>query len=51
MYVYIYIYIYTHRHWLWTNGVNTSGAAAKVMNFVRLGNKERPGTFWNIEVG
>ena len=25
--------------WLWTNGVNTNGAAAKVMNFVRLGKR------------
>ena len=34
-----------------TNGVNTNGAAAKVMSFVRLGKKVRPGTFGNIEVG
>ena len=31
--------------WLRTNGVNTNGAAAKVMNFDRLGKKVRPGTF------
>ena len=29
--------------WLRTNGVNTHGAAAKVMNFVRLGKKVRTG--------
>ena len=32
--------------WLRTNGVNTNGAAAKVMNFVRLGKQIRPVTFW-----
>ena len=37
--MYIYIYIYIH-----TNGVNISGAAAKVMNFDRLGEKVPPGT-------
>ena len=31
--------------WLRTNGVNTNGAAAKVMNFDRLEKKVRPGTF------
>ena len=36
--------------WLRTNGVNTHGAAAKVMNFVRLGKKVRPGTSGNIKV-
>ena len=36
--------------WLRTNGVNTSGAAAKVMNFDRLGKKVRPGTL-EIKVG
>ena len=34
-----------------TNGVNTNGAAAKVMNLDRLGKKVRPGTFGNIKVG
>ena len=34
-----------------TNGVNTNGAAAKVMNFDRLGKKVRPGTFVNIKAG
>ena len=34
-----------------TNGVNTNGAAAKVMNFDRLGKKVRPGTFGKIKVG
>ena len=37
--------------WLRTNGVNTNGAAAKVMNFDRLGKKVRPGTFGNMKVG
>ena len=38
--------------WLRTNGVSIDGAAAKVMNFDRLGKKVRPaGTFGNIEVG
>ena len=37
--------------WLRTNGVNTNGAAAKEMNFDRLGKKVRPGTFGNIKVG
>ena len=32
-----------------TNGVNTNGAAAKVMNVDRLGEKVRPGTFGNIK--
>ena len=31
--------------WLRTNGVNTNGAAAKVIDFDRLGEKVRPGTF------
>ena len=39
------------RRLLATNGVNTNGAAAKVMNFDRLGEKVRPGTFGNIKVG
>ena len=34
-----------------TSGVSTSGAAAKVMNFDRLGKKVRPGTFGNIKLG
>ena len=37
--------------WLRTIGVNTNGAAAKVMNFDRLGKKVRPGTFGKIKVG
>ena len=36
---------------LLTNGVNTNGAAAKVINLDRLGKKARPGTFGNIKVG
>ena len=28
--------------WLWTNGVDTNGAAAKIMHFDRLGKKVRP---------
>ena len=32
-------------------GSNTNGAAAKVMNFARLGKKVRPGTFGKITVG
>ena len=34
-----------------TNGVNAIGAAAKVMNFDRLGKKVRPGTSGRIKVG
>ena len=37
--------------WLRTNGVNTNGAAANVINLARLGRKVRPGTFEKIEVG
>ena len=37
--------------WLRTNGVNTNGVAAKVINFDRLGKKLRPGTFGKIKVG
>ena len=37
--------------WVRTHGVNTNGAAAKVMNFDTLGKKVRPGTFGNIKVG
>ena len=37
--------------WLRRNGVNTNGAAAKVMNFDRLGKKVRPGTCGKIKVG
>ena len=37
--------------WLRTNGVDTNGAAAKVMNFDRLGKEVRPGTLGKIEVG
>ena len=32
--------------WLRTNGVNTNGTAAKVMNFDRLGKKGTPWHFW-----
>ena len=32
--------------WLRTNGVNTNGAAAKVMNFKRLGKTGTPWHFW-----
>ena len=37
--------------WLRTNGVNTTGAAAKVMSFDRLGKKVRLDTFGKINVG
>ena len=38
--------------WLRTNGVDTNGAAAKVMNFDRLQKKVRPAsTFGEIKVG
>ena len=37
--------------WLRTNGVNTNGAAARVMNFDSLGRKVRPGTFGEIKAG
>ena len=37
--------------WLRTNGVNTNGATAEVMHFVRLGKKVRPGTFGKTKVG
>ena len=37
--------------WLRTNGLNTNGAAAKIMNFDRLGKNVRPGTFGKIKVG
>ena len=43
----ISLYIY-YRDWLRTNGVNTNGAAAKVMKFDRLGKKVRPGTLGKI---
>ena len=67
LYIYIYIYIYTppcgapgrraaprggpSGPWLRTSGVNTNGAAAKVMDFDRLGKKVCPGTFGKIQVG
>ena len=35
--------------WLWTNGVSTRGAAAKVTNFGSLRKKARPGTFGNVK--
>ena len=34
-----------------TNGVNTNGAAAKVINVDRLGNKVRPSTLGKTRVG
>ena len=34
-----------------TNGVNTNGAPAKVMDFDSLGKKARPGTFGKINIG
>ena len=37
--------------WLRTTGVDTNGAAAKVMHFDRLRKKVRPGTFGKIKVG
>ena len=37
--------------WLWTNGVNTNGAAAKVVNVDRLGKKVCPGTLGKITAG
>ena len=37
--------------WLRTGGVNTNGAAAKVIIFVRSGKNIRPGTFGKINVG
>ena len=37
--------------WLRTDGVNTNGAAAKVIMFDRLGKKVRPGTFEHTKVG
>ena len=37
--------------WLRTNGVNTNGAPAKVVNFDSLGKKVRPGTFGKIQIG
>ena len=37
--------------WLRTNGVRANGAAAKVINFDRLGKKVRPGAFGKIKVG
>ena len=40
-----------YKHWLRTNGDNTNGAAAKVMNFDRSRKKVRPGTLGKIKVG
>ena len=37
--------------WLRTNKVNANGAAAKEIDFDRLGKKVRPGTFGKIKVG
>ena len=47
--VYMYIYIYRlharcHIVWSRTDGVDTNGAPAKVMNLDRSGEKIRPGT-------
>ena len=36
--------------WLRTSGVDTNGAAAKVVNVDRLEEKVRPGTFGKIKV-
>ena len=41
----------TEKPWLRTNGVNTNGAAAKVMNFDRVGRQVHPGPFGMIKVG
>ena len=41
----------TCRLWLRTNGVNTNGAAAKVMIFDRLWKMAHPATFGKIKVG
>ena len=37
--------------WLQRNGVNTIGAATKVMKFDRLGKRVRPGTVGRLKVG
>ena len=34
-----------------TNGLDANGGAAKVMNFDRLGEQVRPGTFGKINIG
>ena len=49
MHAYIHIFTHTYMHacmhtYMRTNGVNTNGAAAKVMNSDRLGEKVRPDT-------
>ena len=54
--LYIYIYVLPtpsapSQPWLRTNGVNTNGAAAKLMTFDRLGEKVRPDIFGKIKVG
>ena len=49
-YVYIYIYI-CRRSWLPTNGVDTNGATAEVIDFLQIGKNIRPGTLGNIKVG
>ena len=48
IYICIYIYIYV---WLRTNGINTNGAAAKVINFDGLGKMVRPCTSGETKVG
>ena len=45
---------HTHTHttaWLRTSGVDANGAAARVRNSDRLGEKVRPGTFGNTKAG
>ena len=37
-----------YTHWLRTNGVNTNGAAAKIIHLTDWGKKVRPGTFEKI---
>ena len=67
IYIYIHIYIYRRgllrlggldrllgalgSLWLRTNGVNTNGAAAEVIDSDRLGKKVRPGTLGKIKLG
>ena len=51
MIIQIIIIIIIWLHLLRRNGVNTNGAAAKVIRFERLGEKVRPGTFGKIKVG
>ena len=39
------------QYWLRTNGVDTHGAAAQVIDFDRVGKKARPGIFGKIKAG